>query len=173
MRKLKNNEIEFVFLHISQSYRALLNSPYTYVVRNIALHRCSCTSKTMNVFMLRNVYICHFHNHWCLTFTKLICNLCLFSVIMFVISVIQFARFVKFLRRGRDSSFFSGKNWIFLKNHLAKSSTKLIWILQEFRINFSIVLLCQHDFLKNYNVFLNFLNPLRIQIEIGIVDGFA
>jgi len=36
------------------------------------------------------------------------CNFTIFvAVIMFVISVIQFARFVKFLRRGRDSSFFS------------------------------------------------------------------
>jgi len=36
------------------------------------------------------------------------CNFTIFvAVIMFVISVIQFARFVGFLRRGRDSSFFS------------------------------------------------------------------
>ena len=36
------------------------------------------------------------------------CNYTIFvAVVMFVISVIQFARFVKFLRRGRDSSFFS------------------------------------------------------------------
>lgn len=36
------------------------------------------------------------------------CNYTIFvAVIMFVISVIQFSRFVKFLRRGRDSSFFS------------------------------------------------------------------
>merc|ERR1719479_849918 len=36
------------------------------------------------------------------------CNFTIFvAVIMFVVSVIQFARFLKFLRRGRDSSFFS------------------------------------------------------------------
>ena len=36
------------------------------------------------------------------------CNFTIFvAVIMFVVSVIQFARFVKFLRRGRDPSFFS------------------------------------------------------------------
>lgn len=36
------------------------------------------------------------------------CNFTIFvAVIMFVISVIQLARFIKFLKRGRDSSFFS------------------------------------------------------------------
>jgi phosphotransferase system glucose/maltose/N-acetylglucosamine-specific IIC component len=36
------------------------------------------------------------------------CNFTIFvAVIMFVVSVIQFGRFCKFLRRGRDSSFFS------------------------------------------------------------------
>ena len=36
------------------------------------------------------------------------CNFTIFvAVIMFVISVIQLARFIKFLKRGKDSSFFS------------------------------------------------------------------
>ena len=36
------------------------------------------------------------------------CNFTIFvAVIMFVVSVIQFARFLKFLRRGREPSFFS------------------------------------------------------------------
>ena len=47
----------------------------------------------------------HFIVEWA---SQAYCNFTIFvAVIMFVISVIQIGRFVKFLRRGRDSSFFS------------------------------------------------------------------